>query len=316
MPNQKGLDEGRKAFVLGHPIEHSLSPALHQSAYNFLGLSLSYQRLDTRVSDLPQRFGDNVTRQKIVGYSVTMPLKGAICDFIDRVGEFAGAVGAVNTVYWRGSGERVESWGHNTDVAGIVKALEYSGAPQKPRLSAAVLGGGNTAASALVALKILGAASVDLFMRNPQKAQSLLPVAQATGLNVRINLLDSFADSYAAYDSVISSLPAGAADKLLQKAQTPTVGSLLDVAYDPWPSDLARIWKNLGGSVVSGKDLLLYQAGDQIKLFLGANPSDKFSRELEMVNTMCRAIGLEERQKLSTFSIDPHVSIASFSSAH
>ena len=109
----------RRAYVLGHPIAHSLSPALHRAAYDFLGeQNLGYDRRDTLPDDLPEIM-HGVRHPKgtedapyIAGLSVTMPLKTAVIQYCDELSETARVTGAVNTVYPRG--EKV--LGDNTDA--------------------------------------------------------------------------------------------------------------------------------------------------------------------------------------------------------
>ena len=135
----------RRAYVLGHPIDHSLSPALHRAAYAYLGeANLGYDRRDTLPEDLPTIM-HRVRHPKgtedapyIAGLSVTMPLKTAVIKYCDELSETARVTGAVNTVYPRG--EKV--LGDNTDVIGIVNALLHAGLePDPERDEPAVIGG-------------------------------------------------------------------------------------------------------------------------------------------------------------------------------
>ena len=306
----ENLVRGR-AFVLGQPIQHSLSPLLHQAAYSFLDEPIDYARWETAESDIAHRFGTVPEQLNIRGYSVTMPLKKAVFNYVDRVGDFAQAIGAINTVYWREEKGQPISYGHNTDVAGILNALDWAGAQKSSQVSRAILGGGNTAASALAALRVLGSRQVDMYVRNQVKAQSLIPIADSLDIKLDVFPLENFPCLAAQYATVISTLPAGAADSWVPQLTKVLEGDLLDVSYDPWPSALALQWNELGGSVVSGKDMLLYQAIDQIKLFIGGTPSQKLPHELEMMNAMCDSISIPPRDRLRTWAIDPEASMSS-----
>ena len=239
----------RRAYVLGHPIGHSLSPALHRAAYRYVGDDdLEYQRRDTVREDLPGIFAEvnhpagTPEAPYIAGLSVTMPLKTAVIEYCDELTELARITGAVNTVYVNG----LKVIGHNTDVAGIVNALLQAGldpAPQRER--PAVVGGGATAISALTALHRLGYGGVDLYARSLHKLADVHAVADRLGVQVTPQPLAQFPAAASAYNPVISTLPAHAADAWAQDMGELTAGSLLlDVAYDPWPSLLASEWEN------------------------------------------------------------------------
>ena len=123
---------GRRAAVLGHPIEHSLSPVLHRAAWAALGLDWTYDRIDVVGADLPA-FLDSLD-ESWVGLSLTMPLKRDVLPLLDEIDDIARATGAVNTVLLDGGRRR----GTNTDVAGLVVALDERGAGRGPSV---VLGG-------------------------------------------------------------------------------------------------------------------------------------------------------------------------------
>lgn len=281
-----------KAFVLGHPIKHSKSPLLHRAAYRVLERSIKYERLDTvqaELSEIFKRFGPH---DGTCGFSVTMPLKSAVIPYLDELSSFAQAVGVVNTVYWRYEHNCWRSYGHNTDVSGIVNALGQAGLSQAP-LQAAVLGGGGTATAALAALRFMGCRQVDLLVRNSHRAQVAYEAANRLGIHL---IVKSLADSWSHlcdYPLVISTLPAGAADAVVDiGSRSPHKGYLLDVSYDPWPSHLATIWQQSGGKVTSGLEMLMYQAVDQVKLFTGGSVSEELPKEDQVLAAMRKAVGL------------------------
>lgn len=284
-----------KAFVLGQPIEHSLSPVLHSAAYEVLGADISYGRREVGRRGLPEVFAGLVAGGDLAGLSVTMPLKFAIIAELDRLTDFAQTVGVVNTVFWR----QGLAWGHNTDVSGIVNALLFAGARLSPGRAPAILGGGGTATAAVAALVALGASSVDVFVRDAVRAGGVAEVASRLGIEVNYLPLESFPGVAARYEAVISTLPSGAADSLAGNLASGLRGAvLLDVSYDPWPSLLATAFEKAGGAVVSGKEMLMYQAFDQVKLFTGGEVTDRGERDLEVLNAMCASIGLPQRDVL------------------
>ena len=300
----------RRAYVLGHPIAHSLSPALHRAAYDFLGeQNLGYDRRDTLPDDLPAIM-HGVRHPKgtedapyIAGLSVTMPLKTAVIKYCDELSETARVTGAVNTVYPRG--EKV--LGDNTDVIGIVNALRHAGLEPEPlKDSAAIVGGGATAISALTALHQLGYSRVSVYARSLHKLGDLQAVAERLGVQLSTVALAEFPAEQKArrHNPVISTLPARAADDWAPQLADPAGASetadrpvLLDVAYNPWPSALASAWEASGGAVVSGLEMLLYQAVEQVLLFTDRTLQP--AELLGLVNAMCAAVDLPPRASVS-----------------
>lgn len=296
----------RRAYVLGHPIAHSLSPALHRAAYDFLGeQNLGYDRRDTLPDDLPAIMHD-VRHPKgtpyIAGLSVTMPLKTAVIKYCDELSETARVTDAVNTVYPRG--EKV--LGDNTDVIGIVNALRHAGLePQPLKDSAAIVGGGATAISALTALHALGYRRVSVYARSLHKLGSVQEAADRLGVQLEQISLSELPQNLAerGHHPVVSTLPAHAADEWasqlsgLKGASAMHRPVLLDVAYNPWPSVLASAWEANGGTVVSGLEMLLYQAVEQVLLFTDRTLSE--GELLGLVNAMCAAVGLPLRASVS-----------------
>lgn len=294
----------RRAYVLGHPIAHSLSPALHRAAYAYLGeANLEYDRRDTLPDDLPaimrgvRNPAGTEEAPYIAGLSVTMPLKTAVIQYCDELSETARVTGAVNTVYPRG--ERV--LGDNTDVIGIVNALRHAGLePDPERDEPAVIGGGATAISALTALHALGYRRASVYARSLHKLGDLQAVTERLGVQLSTVALAEFPAEQKArrHNPVISTLPARAADDWAPQLADPAVRPvLLDVAYNPWPSVLASAWEASGGAVVSGLEMLLYQAVEQVLLFTDRTLQP--AELLGLINAMCEAVGLPPRASVS-----------------
>src|SRR6516164_6590596 len=168
-----------KAAVLGSPIAHSLSPALHTAAYAALGLDdWTYQAIECDEAGLPAF----VTSRgpDWAGLSLTMPLKRTVLPLLDYVDPLAAATGGANTVVFRPDGR----YGYNTDVQGIVDALTEAGAPAPA--SVTIIGAGATACSALAAAGELGARGADVILRDPARAGALRDTADRLGLPVRM----------------------------------------------------------------------------------------------------------------------------------
>ncbi|TQS41668.1 shikimate dehydrogenase [Cryptosporangium phraense] len=264
----------RRAAVLGSPIAHSLSPVLHSAAYASLGLAgWTYSRVEC-VEDGLAGFVDGLGPEW-AGLSLTMPLKRVALSVATSVSPAAAAIGAANTLVLGPEGRRAE----NTDAPGMADALREAGlvAPAAPL----ILGAGGTAQAALAALagpagpagltRPAVGGPVTALVRNPARAGELRTTAERLGVTLDVRSLDEAPARLADADLVISTLPKGAADPLAHAALRPSA-VVFDVVYDPWPTALATAAVAAGCRVVSGLDLLLHQAGHQVRLMTGQEP--------------------------------------------
>ncbi|MFJ9965812.1 shikimate dehydrogenase [Streptomyces avermitilis] len=260
-----GTDSKRRAAVLGSPIAHSLSPVLHRAAYAELGLSdWSYDRFDVDEEALPAFFG--TLGPEWAGLSLTMPLKRAVIPLLDEITETAASVEAVNTVVCTRDGRRV---GDNTDIPGMVAALRERGIEQVD--SAAILGAGATASSALAALARICTGEVVAYVRSEARAAEMRQWGERLDVEVRTEDWAQAAEGLRA-PLVVATTPAGATDALAG-AVPERPATLFDVLYDPWPTDLAARWSAYGGAVVSGLDLLVHQAVLQVEQMTERSPA-------------------------------------------
>lgn len=254
-----------RAAVLGSPIAHSLSPALHRAAYRELGLSgWRYERFEVTEETLPGFLSG--LGPEWVGLSLTMPLKRTVIPLLDTVSETAAAVEAVNTVVFGEDGRR---HGDNTDIPGMVAALREAGTEHVDR--ATVLGAGATAASALAALARVCHGPVTACVRSAARAEEMRGWGERLGVDVRPLPWERAAEALHA-PLVVATTPAGAADALAP-AVPARPGVLFDVVYAPWPTPLASAWAARGGGVVGGLDLLVHQAAWQVEQMTGRAPA-------------------------------------------
>jgi shikimate dehydrogenase len=254
-----------KAAVLGKPIAHSLSPALHRAAYRELGLDdWTYDLVECDEAGLAG-YVESRDREW-AGLSLTMPLKRTVLPLLDHADHMAAATGGANTVVFRPEGR----YGYNTDVQGIVDALTEAGAPAPGAVT--IIGAGATACSALAAAGELGAPGADVILRDPARAGAVLATAEKLGLKVRLRPFEDQRQGDAVVpDLLISTVPAGATNLFSERtlfARTPPM-AVMDVVYHPWPTPLALAAAAAGAIVASGFALLLYQAAAQFELMTG-----------------------------------------------
>jgi shikimate dehydrogenase len=248
-----------RCAVLGSPIAHSLSPALHRAAYAHLGLDWDYGRHEVVADELAGFVAACGPEWR--GLSLTMPLKEAALQ-LGEVEQLAALAGAGNTMIFEPDGTRRI---HNTDVGGLVNALRPGGSAAVAR--AVILGAGATARSSLVSLARLGAAEVTVVARTPAKAALLLPLAETLGVALTVQHWDAPA---VISDLLLSSAPAGAADARAEEWASASA-AVFDVIYHPWPTPLAQAAADRGRIVLNGLDLLVHQALLQIELMTGSS---------------------------------------------
>lgn len=258
----------RRAAVLGSPIAHSLSPTLHKAAYEALGLNgWDYGRYEVNEEELEGFLKE--CDSSWAGLSLTMPLKQVPLRLLDVIEPLAEVAGAVNTVLFQPGGLKV---GANTDVYGIVQAIKDVRL-DAPANNGVIVGGGATAASAVAALGQLGITNPVILVRSLGRAGTVIRAATAMGVEPTYITLgtDDAQRALSQADILISTIPAGASEKLIESIapRLDSSNTLLDVVYEGWPTPLPQAWMDRGGNVAPGYDMLLHQAAEQVRLMTG-----------------------------------------------
>ncbi|USQ78355.1 shikimate dehydrogenase [Ornithinimicrobium faecis] len=249
-----------RAGVVGSPITHSMSPVLHRAAYDALGLEgWSFHRDQVEAGDLAAYVeglpGD------WVGLAVTMPLKEEALALATHVGPEARLVGGANTLLRRDDG-----WhGENTDVHGLEQALRAQGL--ETASTAAVIGSGATARSALLTLSRFGVSEVTLIVRD-QVRPGALELADELGLRVTTSPYAEGPASWGTPGVVVNTVPAGGTPPV-DGWSLPVGAVVFDVVYAGWPTPWATEWNAQGVSVGRGDAMLLHQGVRQVELMTG-----------------------------------------------
>ena len=280
----------KRYAVLGSPIEHSKSPAIHLAAYRVLGPNWEYGRAEVQKGLLRTFLAglEDVWN----GFSVTMPLKEEASRFADELDSYAQLTGATNTLHLDEFGK----WhGFNTDVFGIVQAVTEARIGLVKH--ALIIGSGATATSAMVAISVLNPnAHVEILARNKESRKSLLALGKKLGL--KTGRAGGLRAASRVSNLTISTLPSGALDKqaakLVKAAFWKPKGALLDVSYNPWPSKLAEAWAAKDRRTISGLEMLIWQAVAQIRIFTTGSPDRELPNEIAVVSAMHIAIEAEQ----------------------
>ena len=240
-----------RAAVLGSPIAHSLSPTIHQKAYEILGWQWQYSKFEVASGGLPEFLKRDLSEFR--GLSLTMPLKEEAIALLDTVSDLARRVNAANTVVF----DELGTHGFNTDVQGFVDALKNQQIIIPERV--AILGGGATARSAIAAVDAQ-TKRIDVYSRSAHRARALVNAAEKA--IVSVHSWDKVSGAFDA-ELVISTTPRGATDNLMIPRKP---GTLFESLYDPWPTPLVHRWELAGGKVVDGLELLVWQAIGQLEI--------------------------------------------------
>jgi len=251
--------------VIGDPIGHSLSPAMHNAAFKKLGIDCAYGAFRVRKSQL-RAFMKRV-RRDFIGVNVTIPHKVEVMKYLDELDEKAREVGAVNTVVNRG-GKLI---GFNTDVYGVEAALRRNRVVVAGK-KIVVIGAGGAGRAVLSALSPK-ARRIVIFDRNEGKAEGLAAERRGMGAEVRAAPIHALAAELADADILVNASPVGMYPNV---GETPVEKKLLrpgltvfDVVYNPRRTRLLREAASLGCRTVSGDWMLASQGARAFELFTG-----------------------------------------------
>ncbi len=267
--------------LLGHPIAHSRSPALHGAALRSAGLVGSYDLFDVSSEQLTQPVAA-LRRGELHGLNVTVPHKQAIVTLCDRTVAEASLLGAVNTLTRSTDGHIV---GHNTDVLGLAAAVAATWPGRSWRgATVCVIGAGGAARAAVLAAGRLGASRVQIFNRTADRAKQV--AADLHGVAALVEATGELGDACAGADLVLqaTSLGMGAApgDAAWQDVQRIAVpafrglagdAALMDLIYAPPKTAWIAAAEQLGVGAAGGLEMLIRQAAAAFELWTSV-PAD------------------------------------------
>ncbi len=269
-----GMIGGRTKLLalIGDPVGHSLSPAMHNAAFAADGLDFVYVALNVRADDLPAAVRGTAALG-LRGFNVTMPHKRAMVPLVDELDEGAGISGAVNTVVIEGPKLR----GFNTDGPGLVEACREAGiALEDQRIL--LLGAGGAAASIAAALCDAGIGELHIVNRNPEHADTLADKLREAGKRAEIEVHPTGAlDGTVHAPVIVNATPLGMRDGdplPLPPEYLDEKTALVDAVYRPGAETaLVRQARARGATVVTGQRMLLYQGVLAQRLWTGREPN-------------------------------------------
>ena len=256
--------------LIGAPIRHSASPAIHEAAARALGLRLFYHLIE--VPDAGEArlraMLDGIRYLGFAGVNVTYPYKEAVVPLLDEVAPDAAAIGAVNTVVVR----RERLIGHNTDTTGFARACARILGPIAGR-TVALVGAGGVGKAIGFALAGSRIGELRIYDRDAGKAAGL---ARTLAGRIAARACGSVAEALSGAEGLVNATPVG----MLPSRDTPVPTALLrpdlwvaDVVYSPLWTPLLAAARDLGARVMTGRELTIDQGLDAFRLFTGAEAS-------------------------------------------
>ena len=259
------------AALIGSPVSHSLSPAIHRAAFDAAGLDWTYVSFDVAAGRADAAL-DAMRTLGIAGLSVTTPHKEQVADIVDGLAQAAAQLRSVNTVVVERDGRLV---GHSTDGHGFVKSLEAEGIDPSG-IHVAVVGAGAAARSIVSALDRAGAGSIVVVNRTRSKAEDVVRLAPITG---RV-AADDPTDELVKADLIVNATSVGfGSDELpLDPSVLHCEHLVADLVYHPLDTALLRAARDAGARTFDGLGMLVHQAALQQHLWLGHMPDVRVMR--------------------------------------
>ncbi len=250
----------KKYLVIGNPIDHSLSPQLHNYWIKKNNISAIYDKEELNNSDLKNLIL-RIKNKEISGANVTVPFKKEIISYLDRLSPEAEGTNSVNTVYL----ENDKMVGHNTDIEGFEFAIKYTkyDIAEKEIL---ILGAGGVVSSIIYALKRMRASKIILSNRTKNKAEDMKILFKNLSI-INWGQLPNF-------DMIINATSVGLKkeDKLNLDFSKIKNKFFYDVIYNPKETNFLKNAKNFGNKTENGKKMFIYQAAASFKMWHGIKP--------------------------------------------
>ena len=251
----------KKYFVIGNPIEHSLSPKLHNYWIKENNIDAVYDKKQLNESDI-ERVISEIKNDKIHGINVTVPFKKSVIPFLDQLTPLAKEVQSVNTIFKKDN----KVVGDNTDIGGFEKGLKYINYDLKNK-NVFILGAGGVVPSIILALKRLGAAKIILSNRTKEKADDL----KKKYTDLEIIDWGKTPD----FNMIINATSLGLKNDDQIKLNYADIGKnklFYDVIYNPSRTKFLSKAKQFGNQAENGKMMFIYQAQLAFKIWHNVLP--------------------------------------------
>ena len=251
----------KKFLVIGNPIEHTLSPKLHNYWFKNNNIEAIYGKLETHESDLPELF-KNLKEKKLDGINITVPYKKAVIPYVDVLSGHALRTQSVNTISLH-DGNLI---GHNTDIDGFeisIKKLNYD----VKNKTIIILGAGGVVPSVIYALKKMNASKIILSNRTREKAEALKNIFKDLSVLDWGEIVD--------FDMIINATSLGLKENDKFGTDFTKAGKnklFYDIIYEPYDTEFSHAAKNAGNIYENGLNMFLFQAQKAFNIWHDINP--------------------------------------------
>ena len=256
--------------LIGHPVEHSFSPPMHNAAFGALGMDYAYVAFDVDPLNLKSAI-EGAKSLNIKGFNVTIPHKIEVMKHLDDIDDVAGLIGAVNTIDFK------NMKGYNTDGIGAVKAIEEVTSIKDKNVVVAGAGGASRAISFYIAK--YGAETLTILNRNVEKADSLAGDVLDSDLigDVKSDSISEIRSYIDDADILIDTTPVGMhpnvdAEPIVAAEDMHENLAVFDAVYNPNETVLIKEALKAGAKPVYGIKMLLYQGAESFKIWTGREP--------------------------------------------
>jgi shikimate dehydrogenase len=259
----------RVCGVMGDPVAHSVSPAMHNAAFRELGLDYAYLPFNVGTDRLAAAV-DSIRTLNMVGMNITIPHKVAVIPLLDEVDPLAQRIGAVNVIHNKGG----RLAGFNTDAGGFLRMLEEHGIDARG-LQVAVLGAGGAARAVCFALASRGA-DITILNRTAGKAAGL--AAEMEGYAGRAfealemnpaNLAHTLAKACLLVNATSIGMVPGVDKSPVSRELLERRHTVLDIVYNPVKTRLIRDAEKVGAMTIGGLDMLVWQGASAFEIWTG-----------------------------------------------
>ena len=254
----------KKYFVIGNPINHSLSPKLHNHWFKENKIDAVYEKIKIDENDLKNMIA-KCKEEKINGINVTVPFKKKVIPYLDNLSVEAEQTQSVNTIVFKEGG----LIGHNTDIVGFEKGIKASNFNMKDK-KILILGAGGVVPSIIFALKKMNVLEISISNRTKQRAENLKNLFK----NLKVLEWGKLSD----FDVVINATSLGLNNEKINLNFSGAGKNKLfyDVIYNPTETNFLKEGKELGNKTENGSKMFIYQASEAFKLWHGIEPEVNF----------------------------------------
>ena len=257
----------RLVGILGYPLEHTLSPAIHNAAFNHLNLNWCYLPLPVESMSLDKAIKGLCSVKNFVGANVTMPYKEKVLPCLDEISSCARVIGAVNTLHMSDN----KLVGYNTDGRGFLTALVQDGGFDPKGKNVLIVGAGGASRSIAVTLALSGASKLKILNRTWEKADEICSLIKSN-FACHVEAFDFQGDLeyfFSTVDLIINATPVG-----MNKGECPFPADLIsrkhfvcDLIYRPLKTTLISAARERGAKTLSGLSMLLYQGAAAFEIW-------------------------------------------------